>query len=209
MLAYPKGNALEFLTRRQRPHGEPRKEVYCVGNCPVLSGGGRNGERMARKVFFSFHYERDAQRAAVVRNHAVTKDGDDEAGYVDKAAWESIEKGGEAAIKKWIAEQLKGTSVSVVLIGPETSTRKWVKYELQESYARGNGLLGVTLHNIKDFNGKTDTAGSTSFGLLGKDKNGSDVYFASVAKTYDWISNNGYENFGKWVEEAATAASKR
>jgi hypothetical protein len=29
---------------------------------------------MARKVFFSFHYERDVQRAAIVLNHAVTKD---------------------------------------------------------------------------------------------------------------------------------------
>ena len=55
---------------------------------------------MARKVFFSFHYERDAQRAAVVRNHAVTKDGDEAAGYVDKAAWESIERQGDAAIER-------------------------------------------------------------------------------------------------------------
>jgi hypothetical protein len=164
---------------------------------------------MARKVFFSFHYERDAQRAAVVRNHAVTKEHEEAAGYVDKAAWESLEKQGDAAIKKWIAEQLKGTSVTVVLIGPETDSRKWVKYELQESYARGNGLLGVTLHNIKDFNGNTDMAGSGYFGVLGKNKAGGDVYFSSVANTYDWILNNGYNNFGKWVEEAATAASTR
>jgi hypothetical protein len=164
---------------------------------------------MPRKVFFSFHYERDAQRAAVVRNHAVTKDHDEAAGYVDKAVWESIEKQGDAAIKKWIAEQLKGTSVTVVLIGPETNSRKWVIYEIQESYAKGNGLLGVTLHNIKDFNGKTDIKGSDTFGPIGKYKTGGDVYFYSVAKTYDWISNDGYNNFGKWVEEAATAASIR
>ena len=167
------------------------------------------GECMARKVFFSFHYERDAQRAAVVRNHAVTKEHDEEAGYVDKAAWESIEKQGDTAIKKWITEQLKGTSVTVVLIGPETDSRKWVCYELQESYAKGNGLLGVTLHNIKDFAGKTDKAGTAYFGSLGKDKSGNDVFFASVANTYDWIFSDGYNNFGKWIEEAAVNASKR
>jgi hypothetical protein len=166
------------------------------------------GEQMARKVFFSFHYERDAQRAAVVRNHATTKEHDEAAGYVDKAAWESIERQGDAAIKKWIAEQLKGTSVTVVLIGPETSSRKWVKYELQESYAKGNGLLGVTLHNIKDFSGKTDTAGAAQFGSLGN-KSGNDIYFSSVAKTYDWVLNDGYNNFGNWIEEAAASASKR
>src|SRR5260370_27345451 len=104
---------------------------------------------MARKVFFSFHYERDAQRASVVRNHAVTKDNDEAAGYVDKAAWESIERQGDAAIKKWIAEQLKGTSITCVLIGPETDSRPWVQYEIKESYTKGNGLLGVTIHNIK------------------------------------------------------------
>jgi hypothetical protein len=164
---------------------------------------------VARKVFFSFHYERDAQRAAVVRNHAVTKEHDEATGYVDKAAWESIEKQGEAAIKAWIAGQLKGTTVTVVLIGLETSSRKWVKYELQESYTKGNGLLGVTLHNIKDFNGKTDAAGSAYFGLLGRDKTGNDVYFSSVAKTYDWVLDDGYNKFGKWIEEAATSASNR
>ncbi|MDR5728559.1 MAG: TIR domain-containing protein [Terriglobia bacterium] len=163
---------------------------------------------MARKVFFSFHYERDAQRAAVVRNHAVTKDGDEAAGYVDKAAWESIEKQGDAAIKKWIAEQLQGTSVTVVLVGPETSNRRWVQYELQESYARGNGLMSVTLHNIKDFAESTDTPGNTTFGSLGKDKNGNEVYFFQVGKTYDWVNNDGYKNFGAWVEEAAKSVGR-
>lgn len=163
---------------------------------------------MARKVFFSFHYERDAQRAAVVRNHAITKDGDEAAGYVDKAAWESIERQGDAAIKKWIKEQLSGTSVTVVLVGPETSNRPWVQYELQESYARGNGLLAVTLHNIKDFAGKTDTAGNTTFGSLGKDKNGNDVYFFQIGRTYDWVNNDGYNNFGTWIEDAAKAAGR-
>ena len=164
---------------------------------------------MSRKVFFSFHYERDAQRAAIVRNHAVTKEHDEATGYVDNAAWESIERQGDAAIKKWIGEQLSGTSVTVVLVGPETSSRRWVMYELQESYSKGNGVLAVTLHNIKDFAGKTDTAGDTTFGSLGKDKHGNEVYFFQVGKTYDWVNNNGFNNFGTWVEEAAKAASKR
>ncbi len=163
---------------------------------------------MARKVFFSFHYERDSQRAAVVRNHAVTKDGDEAAGYVDKAAWESIEKQGEAAIKKWIDEQLSGTSVTVVLVGPQTSNRPWVKYELQQSYARGNGLLAVTLHNIKDFGGNTDSKGDTTFGALAIDAKGNDIYFYQVAKTYDWVDNDGYSNFAKWVAEAAQAVGR-
>lgn len=164
---------------------------------------------MARKVFFSFHYERDAQRAGVVRNHAVTKGGMQGAGYLDKAQWESIERQGETSIKKWIAEQLNGTSVTVVLIGAETDSRPWVKYELKESYARGNGLLGITLHNIKDFDQKVGTAGNAYFGPLGKDKNGKEIYFATVAKVYDWVNSDGYNNFAKWVEDAAKTAAAR
>jgi hypothetical protein len=163
---------------------------------------------MARRVFFSFHYERDVQRAGVVRNHWVTKDGAEDAGFIDKASWESIERDGDQAVKNWINAQLKGTSVTVVLIGPQTSGREWVRYELQESYARGNGLFGVYIHNIKDWDKKTDSAGDAYFGPLGKDGNGNAVYFASVANTYDWINDDGYANFSNWVEQAAKRVGK-
>ncbi len=164
---------------------------------------------MVRKVFFSFHYERDAQRAAVVRNHAVTKEHDEDAGYLDKAAWESLERQGTAAVQKWISEQLKGTSVTVVLIGPETSSRAWVRYEIVQSYAKGNGLVGIALHNIPDFGRNRDTPGNTNFGVIGKDKAGKDVMFSSVAKTYDWMDDHGYINFSTWIEDAIAAAAKR
>jgi hypothetical protein len=161
---------------------------------------------MARRVFFSFHYERDGQRAGVVRNSWVTK-GED-AGYIDKADWEAVEKKGEAAVKKWIEAQLSGTSVTVVLIGAETSTRPWVIYEVKESYDRGNGMLGIYLHNIKDFSGNTDSPGQNTFGEIGKDSFGNSIYFWSLYPTYDWVNDNGYNNLGKWVEEAANKAGR-
>ncbi len=163
---------------------------------------------MARRVFFSFHYERDVQRASIVRNHWVTKDNAEDAGYVDKAEWQEIEKGGEEAVQKWIANQLKGTSVTAVLIGPETSSREWVRYELQQSYSKGNGIIGVYLHNIKGWDGKTDAAGDAYFGALGKEANGNDVYFSSIATTYDWVNDDGYKNFGAWIEHAAKKVGK-
>src|SRR5271154_6807247 len=99
---------------------------------------------MARRVFFSFHYERDGQRASVVRNSWVTKG--DEAGYIDSAAWEEVKGKGDASVKRWIEGQLSGTSVTVVLIGAETSSRNWVRYEIMRSYERGNGMLAIYLH---------------------------------------------------------------
>jgi hypothetical protein len=157
---------------------------------------------MVRKVFFSFHFGRDAQRAGVVRNHGVTKDGLDEAGYIDKAKWESIKKQGREAVKKWIDKQLEGTSVTVVLIGIETSTRECVDYEIESSYNKGNGLFGVYIDGIKDFDGYTDSRGNNPFSKYTINGERAD----RIYPCYDWVKDNGYENFGKWVEAAAKKA---
>jgi MTH538 TIR-like domain (DUF1863) len=161
---------------------------------------------MARRVFFSFQYERDGQRASVVRNSWVTK-GED-AGFVDAAEWQGVQNKGEDAVKKWIGDQLTGTSVTAVLIGAETSASPWVSYEVKKSYERGNGMLGIYLHNIKDFAGKTDTSGSNTFGELGQFANGQSIYFWSKYSTFDWVLDSGYENLGKWVEDAAKKAGR-
>ena len=158
---------------------------------------------MARKTFFSFHYKNDVWRANQVRNSWVTKDSNEAAGFVDSADFEKVEKDGEAAIKRWIEKQLEGTSVTVVLIGSETSNREYVKYELQKSYAKGNGMLGIYIHQQKDKDGNTATKGSNQFGEIGKDSNGNAVYFSIAYTTYDWKDDDGYNNMGKWIEAAA------
>lgn len=163
---------------------------------------------MARKAFFSFHYKRDVVRANQVRNSWVTKDTKEAAGFIDAAAFEEVEKGGDSAIKKWINNQLDGTSVTVVLIGAETSQRDYVKYELQKSYEKGNGILGIYVHQCKDLAGKTDSKGSNHFGSIGKDANGKDVYFSDSYPCYDWVVDNGYENLGSWIEKAAKQAGR-
>jgi hypothetical protein len=163
---------------------------------------------MARFVFFSFHYKNDVWRANVVRNSWVIKDDKVAAGFIDAAAFETIEKGGDAAIKKWIDEQLKGTSVTVVLIGTDTNNREYVKYELKKSYEKGNGMLGIYVHKIKDKEGKTSTKGSNHFGEIGKGSSGNAVYFSSEYTTYDWVDNDGYNNMGQWIEAAAKKAGK-
>lgn len=157
---------------------------------------------MARKVFFSFHYKNDVWRAFQVRNSWVTQ-GKEASGFLDAADFEKVEKEGEAAIKRWIDSQLVGTSVTVVLIGSDTCNRPYVQYELLKSYSKGNGIVGVYIHQQKDKEGKTSVKGNTTFGELGKDKNGNTVYFYQIAKTYDYIDDNGYKNLGDWIEEAA------
>ena len=157
---------------------------------------------MARRVFFSFHFEKDIIRANQVRNSWVTKPSKQQAGYLDAAEWEKVKKGGETAVKKWIDNQLFGTSVTVVLIGSETSKRKYVKYEIEQSLKRNNALLGIYVHNVKDFSGKKAKKGDSPFKKYKVKVDGRYKSLASVANTYDWIYGSGFENLGAWIEDA-------
>lgn len=164
---------------------------------------------MARKAFFSFHYERDNWRASQVRNSWVTKPDRDSAGFWDSASWEEVKKKGDDAIKRWIDNQLDGTSVTVVLIGNETASRKYVNYEIEQSLKKGNGLLAINIHNLKDKDGWTDSKGENPFDTLYKiDENGRRIPLSQIYKTYDWADDNGYDNIGEWVERAALIAGR-
>jgi len=154
---------------------------------------------MARRVFFSFHYEKDIWRASQVRNSWVTKPDREAAGFWDASSWEEVKKKGDEAIKRWIRDQLKGTSVTVVLIGTETSGRKYVQYEIEKSWERDNGLIGVYIHNMKDKNGKTESKGSDPFVKMG---------YKNI-RIYDWVQDDGYKNLGNWVEAAFQRVQNR
>lgn len=152
---------------------------------------------MARHTFFSFHYERDSWRAGQIRNSNMIPC-EDEYGFMDAAEWEEIKESGDEAIEAWIAEQLEHTSVTAVLIGSETADREWVRHEIIESWNRGNGIVGIWIHNVKDQDGQTDRKGRNP---LDEIKLPNALSLSSVCKTYDWV-NDGRENLGKWIEEA-------
>ena len=103
---------------------------------------------MARKVFFSFHYA-DVLSANVVRNSdQFRRRYDGSARFHDKSLWEEAKKQGPLAIKRMINGALQGSSVTCVLIGRQTWVRKWVRYEILKSLARGNGILGVHIDGV-------------------------------------------------------------
>lgn len=147
---------------------------------------------MARRVFFSFHYQNDVWRANQVRNSHVVE-GCAAAGFQDASLWEEAKTKGGAAIKKLIDDGLVGTTVTVVLIGSETATRTYVGYEIERSIARGNGLLGIHVHLLRDRSGRASVRGTVPARLT-----------AAAAPTYDWDR----DRFGAWVEAAARRAGK-
>ena len=146
---------------------------------------------MARRVFFSFAYE-DVSRAMVVRNSWVAQ-GKESAGFIDAAAFEEVKKKGDNAIKSWIDDQLNGTSVTVVLVGEETCSSRWVEYEIDKSKEIGNGLIGIDISKIKDLNkNESKRCGQIPEGV----------------NFYLWNKDDGYNNMGDWIEKAAEAAGR-
>jgi hypothetical protein len=161
-----------------------------------------------RFVFFSFHYKKDVWRANVVRNSWVTKEKSSDRGaegFIDAASFEKVEMAGEQAVKKWIDNELIGTSVTVVLIGEETSKRKYVKYEIEKSIERGNGLLGIHIYSIENQDKEKGTQGVDPF-IQFKDKIKEKGY--PYPKIYYWYGDDGYKNVDSWIEDAAKERGK-
>ncbi len=162
---------------------------------------------MARKVFFSFHYARDVRRIVQVRNSWVVRAKGEAQPFYDAADFEEAKKrvGG---IEKWIEDQLKGTSVTVVLFGAETYNREWVRHEIKRSYKLNKGILAIDIHRIKDPLLGADVQGQNPLDYWHVEQNGRKVPFSSLYNTYDWVNNDGYNNMSTWIEAAAVAAGR-
>jgi hypothetical protein len=148
---------------------------------------------MARRVFFSFHYQNDIFRVNVVRKSGVVI-GTSAAGFHDASLWEKTKRRGSAAVKKLIDHGLEGTSVTCVLIGQKTANRKYVAYEIEQSVKKGNGLIGIHINNIPDIKRGTDFWQGEVPAALKKHN----------APIYSWDRRS----FGDWVEKAYQRANE-
>lgn len=143
---------------------------------------------MAKRLFFSFHYEDVKKfRANVVRNSWVTQERQ-AAGYFDASLWEEAQKKGVSNLKNLINNGLKNTSATCVLIGEDTYYRRWVRYEIAKSIEVGNKLIGIYIHNIKDKNQNKAKKGKNPFDYLGLSFDNDGTYINFIE----------YKN-GKWV----------
>lgn len=121
---------------------------------------------MAKRVFFSFHYQDVIDfRANVVRNHKLTKD--DHAGYFDASIWEKAKKTSDLSVKRLINSEIQNTTVTCVLVGTHTFERRWVDYEIFKSLEKGNKIIAIHINGIKDKNGQVKTNGSNPLYYLG------------------------------------------
>jgi antiphage defense system Thoeris ThsB-like protein len=141
-----------------------------------------------RHVYFAFHYKSDIWRVNQVRNSGLLF-GAQSVGFADRSLWENAKTKGSGALEKLILDGLDGTSATVVLIGEETADRRWVQFEIQESYDRNNALIGVRIHHLADQRGYASRKGRIP-----------DLLTEIRAPVYDWDASA--HDLGEWVEQA-------
>ena len=114
---------------------------------------------------------------------------EDQHGFIDSVDWQSIERQGDGAIRRWIDEQLEYTSVTVVLVGAETATRPWVQYEIA-ARAGTEGMVSLVFAFITSGirTGRPTYSGEIHSELFMLPD---DQPLSSACKGYDWVLDDG------------------
>lgn len=149
---------------------------------------------MARACFYSFHYKPDNWRAATVRGIGAI-DGNKPATDND---WESVTKGGDAAIKKWISDQMQGRSCTVVLVGSETANRKWINYEIMKAWDDKKGIVGIHIYGLKNSAQQTSVKGANPFDFISYGSTGKKL--SSIVKCYDPAGSTSQDRY-EWIQK--------
>jgi MTH538 TIR-like domain (DUF1863) len=162
----------------------------------------------ARHVFYSLHYDADRSRVAGILGSGALQ-GNLEAPLPE---WDKIKRSGEFAIKRWVENSLKGRSCCVVLIGAQTASRPWVRYEIRRARELGLAMFGVHVHQLKDAKGLQSVKGDNPFehpdsGL------GADAASVLVFEPPQSDSKLAYryivDNLAQWAELAAAQRVQR
>ncbi|MGM8427525.1 TIR domain-containing protein [Enterobacter cloacae] len=147
-----------------------------------------------RNCFYSFHYIPDNWRVATVRSIGAI-DGNTP---TSDNNWETVKKGGDAAIKKWIADEMYGKSCIVVLVGSDTANRKWINHEIIEGWNNGKGVVGIYIHGLKDSGGNTSAKGDNPFDYIGYGDTGKKL--SAIVKCYNPTGSTSQEKYN-WIKE--------
>lgn len=157
---------------------------------------------MSRSVFYSFHYDRDAWRVQQVIQMGALEG----QSILNAQQWEDVKRRGNAAIEKWIAEQMAYKSAVVVLIGSQTANRPWVQHEIAYAWDNRKPLVGIRIHGLADRNGHTDAMGDNPFSKVSLQGGGTVGDFVPVYTPSGYSSQTVYasikDNLTTWVNNA-------
>ena len=151
------------------------------------------------KVFVSYHHERDQKYADMLRA-ALADDMVDKSVHEDDIDNRNIKT---ATIRQKIRDNfIADATVTIVLVGPETYTRKHVDWEIGSSLRKTKkspqrcGLLGIILPNHPDY--RKPRRDFLIPPRLAANLQGQDRY----AQIYNWPENNSLVRIRRWIHQA-------
>lgn len=164
---------------------------------------------MARRVFFSFHFDGDFWRTQQVRNIGAL-----EGQTVCTAnAWEEVKRKGKDSIEKWIDDNMYGKSCVVVLVGSETADRPWVIREIVKGWDAGKGVVGIRINKLLDSDGKSGSAGGNPFDKINYGSSGKKL--SSIVRLIDPSGSDSKSVYASiaagiegWIEDAISIRNK-
>ena len=149
---------------------------------------------MAYRAFYSFHYKPDNWRAATVRNIGAIEGNKPASGQ----RLGDRQEGWGCGHQEVIADQMKGRSCIVVLVGTNTAGRKWINHEIIKSWNDGMGVVGIYIHGLQNSDKKVSTKGKNPFASIGYGK--TEKKLSSIVKCYDPAGLNSQERYD-WIKE--------
>ncbi|WP_407844779.1 TIR domain-containing protein [Desulfovibrio falkowii] len=155
-----------------------------------------------RKIFPSYDWD-DVWFVNQIINLPVIL-GRENVGFVKNVPNEEVKKS-DAAVKAWIDQHMSGCSCLVLFCGERTYQSRWVKYELEKAHREGMARLIIHLNGMKSRFGFPCQKGIDPYvyhGMYGPIGSG------YVIKQYEWISGNGVQNIGLWINDACLRAGK-
>ncbi|WP_394553107.1 TIR domain-containing protein [Agromyces sp. MMS24-JH15] len=159
---------------------------------------------MAKSVFYSFHYSRDAWRVQQIINMGAL----DGQPILNAQKWEEVQRKGDAAIQAWIDEQMSYKKAVIVLVGAQTASRPWVQYEIKKAWNGKKPILGVRIHGLADSGGRTDSAGANPFAKITLQGGGSVGDYVPLFEPSGMNSQEVHAsikaNIASWVDRAYT-----
>ncbi len=158
---------------------------------------------MPRRVFFSFHFDNDFWRTQQVRNIGAIEG---QALY-NANAWEEIKRKGEAAIERWIEDNMHGKSCVVVLVGAQTANRPWVIHEISKGWNDGKGVVAIGIDKLLGSDGRPSSAGANPLSKVTfRNRQGTLADIARLKTPAGGDSKAVYAdiaaNIEAWIEEA-------
>lgn len=161
---------------------------------------------MAQSVFYSFHYDRDVARVQLVENINALEGQP----ILSPQEWETVEGAGPKAVERWIDDKMKYTKAVIVLIGRDTATRSWVRYEIEKAWADKRPLLGIYIHGLSSF-GSVDPEGDNPFDSAAVDSWRIPVFNPTATDALGGIDSKGtyanlVDNLEAWSSQGVTRA---